>query len=725
MRAFSEDSRTEKREDGLFFYEQDILYSAYLLSGDVTVDLYARFEMPGLGFVLAEDNELGFRQAVHRYLFDIGSYEFNVYEKHNMAQNTAETNSCTVTPAENEKIHLRFQMKKKNVKVYHISENDAGKEVQELIGSHKLTRKFDTYRMGIYSNAGNTVSDVAFQQNAPDNWEVSTKNIRGGLVTFFQDGFKFEKCMQDAEIEQDKIHLKQGVYYLRFDRHDIDGVCDIQAYLFPYRASRGKDGRISDYSMEDPKKNMIDKHGVIHINDEGDYDLKFKGTSGKITRIAIMDKEKSDYVQTHESEAKTDGSNIEVSLNDLEKVEWDGVILDVPEYLDLRKPCPYAILLTDDMNVNLGNFLVEKGKQYHYVYDCDIHTLRAYKEDGVEQAAIFVIFDSKGPKDKITIFKNVSGTAYNLTLTYKGNRNPVNVNLQKTYRAYVPSTITGPILVTDPDGESYNLSASHREIVEPKWRIDYFGKNQKEMRLKHNTVSFMAKVELYGIPKDAKIHKDETEIQDFCKEAIPISMANGDLVGNKIIMMDSIRNQFSYIAVHYASSEDYTYLFTNYEREIFDAANYVVLDSLPAQNDESLFVYGIPEDGEVYDDYVYRIPNESMINSIDLYASKYDIIPSNLYTVISSTGEVQFDKSLENKYKSYVIDYLKRNAYAINYDDKNGQYAVDISSEDPSVILHYEMDSDGGSDDQIRTTMKSDKNKFIVLRRKQGEVFDN
>ena len=725
MRAFSQDSRTEKRKDGLFFYEQDALYSPYLLSGNVVVDLIAKFEAPGIGFILAEDNELGFRESVHRYLFDLGSYEFNVYEKHDLVQTKPVTNSCTVAPATGSTVHLRLKIRNRKVEVRHVFSDEAGKEKEELIGSFKFSRKFDTYRIGIYANAGNTVSDVSFLQDAPDNWQVSTKNIRGGLVTFFQDGFRLEKCMQDAEIEQDGIELKKGTYWFRFNRDKVDDACDIQAYLFPSNPKRAKDGRVADSSMEDPKKNLLDKQGKFTVTEDGLFDLKFKGTTGKASKIAIMDTPKSDYVETHEKAVTTKGSEIVISLAGLAKVEWDGVITDVPEYLDLRKPCPYSILLTDDMNVNLNNFLVKKDTLYHYVYDCEVCTLRAYDKNGAEQDAIFVIFDPDGTKDKITLFQNISGVAYNLTLTYKKGGSAVNVNLQKTYRSYVPATISGPILVTDAADTPYDLSASYRDCVLPNWQIDFFNKNQTEMRLTHNTSTIMAKPEFYGIPKGAKIQKDATDIQTFCKDAIPIGSVNADLIGNRISMLDNIRNRFERIAVRYQSSEDFYHIFTNYEREIFEDSSYVVLEHYPAIADESMFVYGIPEDGEVYSDYFYRIPQASMMNSIDLFASKYDVIPSSLYTVIPTTGEVLFDKTLHGKYQGYVIDYLKRDSYAINYEEESGQYALDISSEEPSVLLHYDMDEDSESNMQIRTKIKPDKNKFVVLRRKQGEVFDD
>ena len=726
MQAFAQDGRVQRKEDGIYFYEQDILYSPYLFSGNITIDVTTEFARPGFGIVIAEDNEKTFRDATHRYLFDVGAYEFNVYEKHNMTQAQSVNVSSTLNPERGKEIRFRFVLEHYTMKAYILfKDTETKKDAEELLGTYKFGRKFHNYRVGIYSEKGNTVKDVAFLQDIPTHWDVNSKNIRGGRIRFIEDGFLFERCLNDAEIEQDNIPLKAGTYYLRYNTEPVDDKMDIQCFIFPSQPKTSeKTGGPSDNSMEDDKKNILDyKTKSFTILEDGEFDIKFKGTSGKIFRISLMDNEHSDFVKTDDEPAASKGSSVVINTTGVKTITWEGIIYDYPDWLDMKEECPYAIVATSIERLNKNSFPVPMNELLKYEYNIPGRMMSAYTEKGTPVVNYRIRHNPNYPT--FTIFENIRGAISNLVLTYE-NGATMNVNIQKTYKTYVPATIVGPIIATNAGGESYDLSSSYREVVDPEYRIDIFSADKKEFLLNYHMTDVMAKPEVYGVPAGYPINKWADTIQGISDHCKKIDAPNVDVKDHKVIIPESIRKYFAYIVVRYQGTEKFMYQFTNYEREIFDDESYIVLDKIPSAAGSSIFIYGIPEDSKIYDEYFYRVPDKGALNTIDLCVDHYDIIKGDQYVVNTGTGEITLDKSLKGKYKNYIIDYLKSDSYCINYNEQLGQYEVDISSESPVMRIHYEMEKNTmESSGLIRTKIKPNKNKFIVLKRKEGAFIED
>ena len=110
-----------------------------------------------------------------------------------------------------------------------------------------------------------------------------------------------------------------------------------------------------------------------------------------------------------------------------------------------------------------------------------------------------------------------------------------------------------------------------------------------------------------------------------------------------------------------------------------------------------------------------------MINSIDLCCSEYDMIPDREMEINYEDQEIVLKKGLREQYSSIIVDYLKRDSYAINYREDMSQYEVDISMECQYAYLSYDMKDDGTVDNRKQTVIRPDRNKFIILRRKAGE----
>ena len=109
---FDFNSRVERIQEGIRFYESDILCCSYLFEGDLIIDMKIDYIASGFGIVIAKDNGHSFREADDVYLFRIGTNDFSIIRKHLLEQNTLITNSCVLAPSYNNKnIHLKFSFK--------------------------------------------------------------------------------------------------------------------------------------------------------------------------------------------------------------------------------------------------------------------------------------------------------------------------------------------------------------------------------------------------------------------------------------------------------------------------------------------------------------------------------------------------------------------------------------------------------------------------------------
>jgi hypothetical protein len=276
--------------------------------------------------------------------------------------------------------------------------------------------------------------------------------------------------------------------------------------------------------------------------------------------------------------------------------------------------------------------------------------------------------------------------------------------------------------VTEEDSnESFDLSASYREVVNPCRKIALFSREHPLMLREEVPVNAHT-VNVYGIPVGARINTLATEIKDFASSYQQVAPENIKFSGNFFTINEAVRNAYAYIAVQYDSIDEYSYVFTNYEREIFDGSQTVLnLEKAISKNNEDIILYGIPNNAAVHKDYLYRVPNEAMMNSIDYYADIYDELPVELYDVNPSIGQIKLRPGVADKYKAYIVDYLKNNSYCLNHDAKRRQYEIDVATDAKKVSIHYDMHEDGGTYKYSHTDIRGNEAGYIVLRRREIE----
>jgi len=708
---FEANSRVQKVAEGIQFYEPDVLCSGYAFTGNQKIIVRLDYTSPGFGIVLVENNGEKLEDAFNSYLLKIGSNDFRVLMKHFKEQEQIHVESAAIAPGEAMKdITLVFELTGEDVKIVRQTADKNGGIIESVLAGCKLPKAFRDYRIGFYSNAGNIIRSVIFQNSVPQHWHVSVKNTMGGRVSFERDLVRIENCEHYAEIEQKSIPLPAGEYWLKYETEKVNGKCDVKAYIID--PENHGDGR--ERNLEDEYKNILEDDGSFIIESPMDINLKFKAHDGIIRNISIMDNIHSSFIETRGRQQHQDCSDITIDLHGIRRVTWYATIYDAPPWDDFTKDCPYSIIDSGDPGQNMQDLNLRFNIKYQFIFEVFNSTLTIVDGAGNTIARKTIVVSD----NKIRILWNTTSTIYRLLLTRIDNKQ-VDALCMKTFKKFVPSAITGPIIVTKVNStESFELSCSYREVVNPCSKIQLFPL-EHPLILSEDIPVNAASVKVYGIPQGARINLSATEIKKFTTAYHTISDTDFTKKGNTVVLKDGIREMYEYIAVAFTSIQDFDYEFTNYEREVFSGTNYLVSLAYPvAKRDEDIIVYGIPADSDVHEEYFHRVPSDALINSIDYYADRYDIVLPSAYVIDYDMHEIMLDeKIVDGRYRQIVVDYLKKDSYAINFRNDQAQYELDISTEENRVQLHYDMREDGAVSDYVRTNITPDKDKYIVLKR--------
>lgn len=612
-------SRIEKN-NGIRFYEQDILIDDYIHTGNLLVNLDIEYITPGFGIALLSSEGLSLKDKEEVLLFRLGYKEASVIYKNKDIQKTLATYNVAnlKTYAEN----LNIILSKVN-ELYSVSIN--GKEVLTFNSPYEI----NSYNLGYYSDTGNAIKNINIASAIPFGWIVNMNNTKNGYISFEKNGFSLQKCEGFAEIEQIEIKLNAGKYYLKYEQSKD---CDIKPYVFLY----------NDDNIIDEEKQMlslIDNSFILSFPTK--VNLKLKGTQGSISKLQITTEKDNDYIKTSPETGNyvdIGGSYMNIRLESLKEVEWIGIINNVPGSFH-KEPIDYALISDGIINYGLYDLNVSTGVKYGYRYVVSEKRLTVYKLDNDGKKSIQVY--TKVFTDieyLLTVFKNINAVITRLKLTtLEGNI--IEDIAQDTAKKYVPCKIKSPIIVTNKHNLPLDLSSSIRVY-------------------KHNNTD--------------------------------------------------------------------KYIFTNIEREYFDPKHIIKLSNIPSKKNGTTIVYGIKRNGSYDMDNILRIPHKDMINSIDDFATAYDILfEKDLRSYDKDTGEIRLNDV--SKYSLIVVDYLKRDSYAINYIHYLSSYEVDISIEqdDEANIIYDNIEKTQdktntlliNAKEYVQTNMIPSENCYITIGR--------
>lgn len=716
---FDYKGRVMKKDDGsCFFYDQDIIFLDYIFKGDCIIDLDIKYPTIGFGILLQEANKLKnpFKSSysvLYRISDNIFSVEENILSE--QKNNTVGT-FYTKTELENEyKMHLTFY--KKGDKIW-LTRTYSDKEQKNQIFGGKvstcgiLSEDLTSYYIGFYGNADISIQKISIATGIPRDWIVNIKNTNGGRVSFNVDSFTIEECEYPADIEQQDILLTPGKYWLTYNK---SGNSDIVAYINESLKDKKTEGHLSNRKiLLDKTKNILKKDNSFTLKKDTKINIKFSGTKGTISNISINDLRDSTYVSTDDiTNECLEGSLIRVDLNKIQSVEWTGKIEKIPP-AELNKKLNYSVFNGDKQpNNSIQDVDVYLNEENDYFYKDKIVSVKNAEHE------------IKG--DFLTIFNNVRGEISKLKvkLNHKYYEKEIGLDIinMGTQKEYVPGVLDTPIIVTNPKEEPYDISSSYREIVIPEIKIELFNKFQP-ICLSNRVDKIHNKIKVYGIPEDTKIDVTATNIADFAESYVEISPADFsfNLETNTISILKIKKSNYAYIAVAYTGADIYYYYFTNWEREFFDLQEKSILQlkkPILSYPYNQIVLYGIKKDEKLWKDYIYRVSDKKLINSIDFFVNKYDLISPEGYTVDATKNRIYLKNSILSDYKYIVIDYLKKDSYSINYLDKEGVYELDISTQNMKSNMLYDITETGSIQNYNLTDIVPNKNSYITASKNE------
>ena len=298
--------------NGYKFYEQDILFDNYMFSNDIQLTVDLDYVSPGFGIALVDNEGSSIKEKRFAYLFKIGYKEASIYYSTKETKTLVKQLSVKDVYTIQEKMKFTFikQGKKVTIKIN-------GNE----IFSEYTNKSIDKYNIGYYSNVGNIINSISIASAVPDKWTVNMNNTQGGYIKFYSNSFELKDCKYPAEIEQSKIKLKAGKYYLRFDNEEVDEKFDIKYFVH----------RSDDDGLFDEEKNIINKKdNSFFLLTETEVNLKFVGKQGIIKNISISNDKDDNFIPTTGDSYSFEGSYIDIYLTDLKKIKWTGTVNRTP-----------------------------------------------------------------------------------------------------------------------------------------------------------------------------------------------------------------------------------------------------------------------------------------------------------------------------------------------------------------------------------------------------------
>ena len=551
-------------QDGIRFYEQDILYDDYVYSGSCQIELDIDYYNNGFGIVLINATSNVLTSENSAILFRLNYKSVEVIYKENSLQKVLGTyrSAYSKTCTDNLKIVLR-----KNNDTYTLSVGD------QVICTLNCEYKFDSYFIGYYSNKDNTINNISIASTIPYGWIVNMQHTNGGYIDFHRDGFELKQCKGIAEIEQINISLKKGRYYVKYESSDSD----IKPYIM----------ESNDERVNDDEKNILRADNSFILNENGSVSLKFKGTKGRINKIAITTAKDNEYVRTSpdfEAVKIIDNSYLRLNLKNIEKFEFRGLIKNVPGDIH-DSPVDYSIIKDDKKSYGLYDLNIATSVWYSYYYYDGIMTIRVNNPNTMQDKGVSYEITSN---TTIDLFYNVNGRMTDFIITDKENVT-TNITIENTIKEYVPAVIKSPIVILDENDLPLDLSSSYRYYYKNDKKYYWFTNTEREyfepkysIFLEDRPVDIDGTVIVYGIKHNSKWELDrllEIEDENFdslnaCADSYDIMFEEDLRYLNKEtgeIRLEDI-SKYKYIVVDYLKNDSYClnfrYHLNSYEVDI-------------------------------------------------------------------------------------------------------------------------------------------------------------
>lgn len=581
---FNQYSRTQLiDEKGIYFYEQDVIYDDYSYQGDMIIDITLNYYYNGFGIVLFPQPGQKMENQKTNYLFKISGQEISVYLRNNETLTKVKSNSISITPPLAD-LQLKFSKVGKKITITH--------NKQQLL-VYQLPTSVYKQSIGYYSNKGNVIKSISVASKIPKNWSVNMANTLGGRIGFEKDAFKLEGCINNAEIMQNSVPLKEGTYYLKYNHSEE---CDIVPFVL----------LANDEDVIDEEKNLLtDNHFTLH--EEAEVILKFTGKYGSISQIQLSRLNNAKYISTTENQHIFGGSNITVSTRDLTAIDLDFELINKPYEEFATHIISNLIESYDENELNL-----QYKKAYHLNFNCLSKAYSFYSGENKIKSGFL-----ENSSSVISLFKNIEADITHFIITYKnGATKDITSSLNNI--ELVDNTLLSPIIVLNSSGDPMDLSASFRKIFVNNHPTYLFTNVEREVfdidnnfYLSKDVSNKPGSVKVYGVPLYAKYNtsdlytgtaKNIHDLSAYCNNYVTIDYDKFSINENNITIDYVELQKYKKIIIDYDKDNsyciNYNYKTQVYEVEItedgykiiYDKANYNSKNSTSSQK-EDMFKY--------------------------------------------------------------------------------------------------------------------------------------
>ncbi|MGL4877936.1 hypothetical protein [Paraclostridium dentum] len=145
-------------EEGIKFYEQDILYDNYIYTGDFDIALTLNYALPGFGIGLTNSEGISLEDKEEVLLFKAGQKSVDVIYMNKDAQKTLATFSSAYAKTYTEDLKYILQKRDSTFTLF-IGE--------QKVCTFKAPIDFNTYSLLYYSNKNNEIKNINIASSIP------------------------------------------------------------------------------------------------------------------------------------------------------------------------------------------------------------------------------------------------------------------------------------------------------------------------------------------------------------------------------------------------------------------------------------------------------------------------------------------------------------------------------------------------------------------------------
>lgn len=503
-------------EDGLRFYEEDVLFDSHVYSANQKVCLELCYNTNGIGFIIGlKPNQPLEKQDLY-YFLRVDGYSASLFLVNQMHYQRLQHVSTPIS-APKEFLKIEAIIKRNQIILSLDGKKFMYASIDYAINDHHI---------GIYSQKDNILKRMYIDGKSPELWQTNMQATENGRITFKDNQVSFENCKYPAELVQDEIILEAGDYYINYESEG--------ARVFVY------DTRSELIKLDD--KNLIDEEGKIHVSERSPLAIHISSKNGYVKNIGLSSIPNAPYIETYLEPTVKDASSLKVILDNIKKliVEFNVV-----------KEC-FASLLTDELQTYERGFIEGDHK---LIYENGVFYLY-YKDQYIDEITPY--------SNIVFVLKSVEAFIYNITIVTKDNEK-IDWFDKKDRVEWLKPSLNSPILAFDANEEPLDLSSSFRE-VDNRY---IFTNTEREsflpepiIKLQKDSIGIDG---IYGIPKTAITYEDKfyvgkkenpNDISAYCKNYIPIYNANLDTFLNQVILYDDLY-QFKEIIIDYRKANSY------------------------------------------------------------------------------------------------------------------------------------------------------------------------